>query len=294
MIIQTREETVRGVFSTLPENVAFSDMLLWIGTGVLITWLLALTVAGKKAARLKFNAILLSAAGVVSFAGYILYQNINEHLGGYYLAGEITDDMLFPEVDTDPNAPGKDYLVYFPGSIRGLRFKSDIVKTDTCAVIPHGYNAAARRFAGRLRPQDRLHLVGFSRGGGEALAVAQSIRRPVASLVLADPTGDILQVIECRLCPYPKPDNVEFFKVFTVRNYDAKTDSNESIRNYLFFMMAGCIDKHYVEVVDSDHGMRSTGYRIRESVPEEVEKLRSRVIADHDRFCRGKKVRSAD
>ena len=294
MIIQTREETVRGVFSTLPENVAFSDMLLWIGTGVLITWLLALTVAGKKAARLKFAAIVLSAAGVVSFAGYILYQNINEHLGGYYLAGEITDDMLFPKVDTDPNAPGKDYLVYFPGSIRGLRFKSDIVKTDTCAVIPHGYNAAARRFAGRLRPQDRLHLVGFSRGGGEALAVAQSIRRPVASLVLADPTGDILQVIECRLCPYPKPDNVEFFKVFTVRNYDAKTDSNESIRNYLFFMMAGCIDKHYVEVVDSDHGMRSTGYRIRESIPEEVEKLRSRVIADHDRFCGGKKVRSAD
>ena len=294
MIIQTKEETVRGVFSALPENVDFSDALLWIGTGVLITWLLALTVAGKKAARLKFAAILLSAAGVLSFAGYILYQNINEHLGGYYLAGKITDDMLFPEVDTDPNAPGKDYLIYFPGSIRGLRFKSDIVKTATCAVIPHGYNAAARRFAGRLRPQDRLHLVGFSRGGGEALAVAQSIRRPVASLVLADPTGDILQVIECRLCPYPKPDNVEFFKVFTVRNYDAKTDSNESIRNYLFFMMAGCIDNRYVEVVDSDHGMRSTGYRIRESCPEEVEKLRLRVIADHDRACGGKKVRSAD
>ena len=285
MIIQSPEETARSIFTTLPENVEFPDALLWIGTSVLISWLMTLALSSK-ALRLKLCAILLPIAGLLGFAGYILYQNINEHLGGYYLKGRITDDMLFPKVETDPDAPGKDYLVYFPGSVRGKRFVSDIVKTDTCAVIPHGYNAAVRRFAARLRPQDRLHLVGFSRGGGEALAAAESIRRPIASLVLADPTADLLQAVDCRINRCRKPGNVEFFKVYTVYNYDAVTDSNESIRKYLFFMMADHIDRRYVEVLDSDHGMRSTGYRIDESEPEEVEKLRLRVIADHDRATR--------
>ena len=302
MIIQSQKETVVNIFTSLPENVDFPDALLWIGTAMLVVWLLGLTVS-VKAARLRSGIVILLSAGVLGFAGYILYQNINENLGGYYLKGRIADDLLLPEIDADPGSPGRDYLVYFPGAVRGKRFKSDIVKTDTCAVLPHGYNAAVRRFAARLRPQDRLHLVGFSRGGGEALAAAQEIRRPIASLVLADPTADLLQAVECRINPCRKPRNVEFFKVFTVHDYDAVTDSNESIRKYLFFMMARHIDRRYVEVLDSDHGMWTTGYRVNERDRAEVEKLRSRVIADHDRACpadraepvgSGKKVPCAD
>ena len=179
-------------------------------------------------------------------------------------------------------------MIYLPGAIRGKRYITDIVHTETSAVIPHGYDAAIRRFAARLHPQDRLHIVGFSRGGGEALALAYDIKRPIASLVLADPTGDLLQAAECRLDRCRKPSGVEYFKVFTVANYDADTASNESIRKYLFFMLAKFIDRDYVEtLVANDHGMRSTGYRIDESDPREVEKLRCRVMADHARFVSG-------
>ena len=283
MIIQTQEETVHNIFTSLPENVSVPDIALWVGTSVLVTWMFVLVLSGRKKRRILHTVLLFVSAGV-GFLGYVLYQNINENLGGYYLEGKISDDMLFPEVDADPDSPGKDYMIYFPGSVRGKRFKSDILKTDTCTVIPHGYNDAVRRFAAKLRPQDRLHLIGFSRGGGEALAAAQAIRRPIASLVLADPTADLLQAVECRMGTVPKPPSVEYFKVFTVYNYDADTDSNESIRKYLFFMVARFIDHRYVEWLDTnDHGMRTTGYRINECSEEEVERLRLRVIADREK-----------
>lgn len=281
MIIQTPEETVKNVFSTFPENLDFSDYGLWIGTSVLVTWMIILVLSGDKKHRI-LHPVLLAVSGILGFSAYILYLNINENLGGYFLEGRVSDEMIFPEVETDPDAPPRDYLIYFPGSIRGKRFLGDIVKTDNCTVIPHGYNAAVRRFAAKLRPQDRLHLVGFSRGGGEALAAAQSIRRPIASLVLADPTADMLQAVEMRMGTTPKPSNVEFFKVYTVHNYDAPTDSNESIRRYLFFMVAKFIDPRYVEWLDTnDHGMHTTGYRIDESDRNAVENLRLRVIEDH-------------
>lgn len=282
MTFQTSKETVENIFTTLPENFVISDALLWIGTSVLVTWLLLLTASTGKRNRRIWRITALLTAGVLGLIGYTLYQNINENLGGYYLNGAITDEELFPAVDADPGSPGRDYLLYFPGSILGKRFRSDLVKTENSAVIPHGYNAAVRRFAGRLRPQDRLHLVGFSRGGGEALAVAFAVRRPIASLVLADPTADILQAVECHLKPCSKPDSVDRFKVFTVRKYDADTASNEVIRPYRFFMVAKSIDRRYVTLVDSgDHGMHSTGYRIDENSREELEKLRLRILADH-------------
>lgn len=280
MIIQTPEQTAKNVFSTFPENLDFSDYGLWIGTSVLVTWMIILVLSGHKKHRI-LHPLLLFISAIFGFSAYILYLNVNENLGGYFLEGKVSEEMLFPEVETDPEAPPKDYLIYFPGSIRGKRFHSDIIKTDCCTVIPHGYNAAVRRFAAKLRPQDRLHLVGFSRGGGEALAAAQSIRRPIASLVLADPTADLLQAVEMRMRTTPKPPNVEFFKVYTVHNYNAPTDSNESIRKYLFFMVAKFIDRRYVKFLDTnDHGMHITGYRINEGDPEKVEALRHLVIED--------------
>ena len=280
MIVQTSGKTVENILTTFPENLDLSDALLWIGTSILVTWLFALTLSGKKK-HPKLLVFTLVTAGVLGTLGYLLYQNINENLGGYYLNGKVTDEMLFPKVESDPDSQGKDYLIYFPGSILGKRLQSDIVKTDTCAVIPHGYADAVRRFAGKLRPQDRLHIVGFSRGGGEALAVAITIRRPIASLVLSDPTGDILQALEYRLRTCPKPRNVTSFKVFTVKDYHAATASNEIIRYYHFFMIARFIDRDYVKYVDSgDHGMYSTGYRIDENSREELEKLRDRAISD--------------
>jgi len=284
MIYQSTEETAKNVFTTLPENILVSDLLLWMGTSVLAVWMFILVLGGRRRKHPVLKVLALSFAAVLGLAGYLFYQNVNENLGGYYLNGRVSDEMLFPKVKSDPGAPGVDYVIYFPGSIMGKRFVSDIVKTDTCAVIPHGYTDAVRRFAARLRPQDRLHLIGFSRGGGEALTVAQGIRRPIASLVLADPTADLLQAFECRICKCKKPANVEFFKVFTVHNYDAKTASNDCVRSYLFFMMAKFIDRRYVEWGNSgDHGMHDTGYRIDERDRNELEKLRIRVIADHAR-----------
>ena len=282
MIIQTTGETVENVFTAFPENFVGSDALLWIGTCVLLTWLFALTLSGGKK-RSKLLVSISIAAGVLGAVGYWLHQNINENLGGYYLGGGVTDEMLLPRTETAPGAPARDYLIYFPGSILGKRLRGDIVRTATCAVVPHGYNAAVRRFADRLRPQDRLHLVGFSRGGGEALAVALAVRRPIASLVLADPTGDIIQSLEYRLRSCPKPRNVERFKVFTVKDYHAATKSNEIIRNYHFFMVAKFIDPRYVKYVESgDHGMYSTGYRIDEDNREALENLRALVLSDRD------------
>ena len=281
MIIQTQEETAKNVFSTFPENLDFSDYGLWIGTSVLVTWMIILIISGDKK-HWVLHPLLLSVSAALGFYVCILYLNINENLGGYFLEGKVSDEMLFPKVETDPEAPPKDYLIYFPGSIRGKRFHSDIVKNDYCTVIPHGYNAAVRRFAARLRPKDRLHLVGFSRGGGEALAVAQGIRRPIASLVLADPTADMLQAVEMRMVTTPKPPSVEFFKVYTVYNYDPPTESNELIRKYLYLMVAKFIDLRYVECLDTnDHGMHITGYRINESDRAALEALRLRVIEDH-------------
>ena len=286
MIYQSTEETAKNVFTSWPENFLVSDMLLWAGTGVLVMWMFVLVFAGRRRKHPVLRMLALSFAFILGLAGYLFYQNVNENLGGYYLNCKVSDEMLFPEVKSDPGSPGVDYVIYFPGSIMGKRFESDIVKTDACAVIPHGYAAAVRRFAAKLRPQDRLHLVGFSRGGGEALTAAQGIRRPIASLVLADPTADLLQAFECRIRSCKKPANVEFFKVFTVRNYDAKTASNDCVRSYLFFMMAKFIDRRYVEYGNSgDHGMHDTGYRIDESSREELEKLRLKVIADHTRFA---------
>lgn len=300
MKFQTPRETIENVFTALPENFVIADMLLWVGTGVLVTWLFLLTVSPVGRKHLKWRIPVLLTAAALGLIGYTLYQNINENLGGYYLSGKmLPDEMIFPAVDADPDSPGRDYLLYFPGSILGKRFESDIVKTENSAVIPHGYNAAARRFAGRLRPQDRLHLVGFSRGGGEALAVASSIRRPVtssvckpiASLVLADPTADLLQALECRLHPCSKPENVDYFKVFTVRKYDAATASNDAVRQYHFFMVAKFIDPRYVTLIDSgDHGMYTTGYRIDENSRYALEKLRLRVLADHASHRRRLKV----
>lgn len=284
MIFQTSEETVKNVLTTFPENFYFSDVLLWIGTSVLLTWLFSLTLCGKKR-HPKLRVFVLTAAGMLGVLGYLLYQNLNENLGGYYLNGKVSDEILLPKVEkAAPGSPGKDYLIYFPGSILGRRLHNDIVKTDTCAVVPHGYAAEVRRFARKLRENGhRLHLVGFSRGGGEALAVALTVREPIASLVLVDPTGDILQALECRLMMCPKPHNVEFFKVFTVKDYHAATASNDAIRYYHFFMIAKFIDPQYVEYVDSgDHGMYSTGYRIDESSREALEKLRSLVLSDRN------------
>lgn len=283
MIFQTAKETVHNVFTTMPENIVFSDIVLWIGTSVLVTWMFMLVFSGRKTRRI-LRLSLLSTAAALGLLGYVIYLNINENIGGYFLGGKVSDELLFPETETDPDSPGKDYIIYFPGSIMGKRVRSDIVKTDFGTVIPHGYNDAVRRFAARLRPQDRLHLVGFSRGGGEAMAAAEGIRRPIASLVLADPTADILQAVDCRLRSWSKPDNVEYFKVFTVYNYDAATDSNECIRDYLFFMVAKFIDRRYVEWVDTnDHGMRITGYRIDENDRRELETLRLRVVADREK-----------
>jgi hypothetical protein len=285
MIYQNAGQTAKNVFTTLPENLLASDMLLWAGTCVLAAWMFILVVAGRRKKHPVLRMLTLLFAAFLGIAGYILYQNVNENIGGYYLNGRISDEMLFPKVKSDSDSPGVDYVIYFPGSIMGKRLKSDIVKTATGAVIPHGYNDAVRRFAAKLRPQDRLHLIGFSRGGGEALAAAQGIRRPIASLVLADPTADLLQAFECRISTCKKPANVEFFKVFTVHNYDAKTASNDCIRDYLFFMMARFIDRRYVEYGDSgDHGMYDTGYRIDERSGEALEQLRLRVIADHAGF----------
>lgn len=280
MVIQSANETIENIFTTMPENVVFSDALLWVGTSVLVTWMIVLTLCGRPKRRKLFVGSVLTVAATLGTYGYILYQSTNENLGGYYL-GHPTEDMLFPEVDADPDSPGKDYVLYLPGAIVGKRLRSDIVKTDTCAVIPHGYNAEVRRFAARLRPRDRLHLIGFSRGGGEALALAQTIRRPIASLVLADPTADILQALEYRLGTCRKPGNVEYFKVFTVPKYDAPTDSNEIIRKYHYFMVAKFIDRRYLEwLTDNDHGMRSSGYRIDESSRSALEGLRDRVLKD--------------
>ena len=283
MIRQSSKETVHNIFTALPENIAAPDIMLWVGTGVLVTWMFMLILSGPKK-RWVLRVLLLSISAGLGLLGWAVYQNTNENLGGYFMKCKATDEMLFPEVDTDPDSPGRDYLIYFPGAILGKRDKSDIVKTDTAAVIPHGYNEAVRRFVAGLRPQDRLHLVGFSRGGGEAMRAAQDIRRPIASLVLADPTADLLQAVECRLRTWTKPGNVEYFKVFTVYNYNADTDSNESIRNYLFFMVARFIDRRYVEWLDTnDHGMHITGYRIDERSREALEELRRRVVEDHQK-----------
>lgn len=258
---------------------------------MLLVWMFAVVV-GSRGSRLRGlrQALLLSFAGFAGLIGYIIYMNINENLGGYYLGSRPADRELFPPSPARSDAPARDYLIYLPGAIRGKRYTTDIVHTETAAVVPHGYDAAIRRFAARLRPQDRLHIVGFSRGGGEALALAYDIRRPIASLVLADPTGDLLQTVEYRLNHCGKPRGVEYFKVYTVNSYDADTAANESIRKYVFFMLAKLIDQNYVETLGTnDHGMRVTGYRIDESDPGEVEKLRRRVVADHDRYVSGNK-----
>ena len=307
MIFQTSEETVKNILTTFPENFSFPDVLLWVGTCVLLTWLFLLTLCGnKKDPKLRVGISI--AAGVLGALGYLLHQNINENIGGYYLNGKVSCEMLLPKVKkVAPVSSGKDYLIYFPGSILGKRLQSDIVKTDTCAVVPHGYAAEVRRFAGELgKYGHRLHLVGFSRGGGEALEVALTVREPVASLVLVDPTGDILQALEYRLRTIPKPRNVEFFKVFTVKDYHAATASNDIIRYYHFFMIAKFIDPKYVEYVESgDHGMHSTGYRIDESSREDLEKLRQLLLsernggvtdgdADGELFAKIKKLFSAN
>ena len=281
MVFQSTGEMAKNVFTTLPENVVFSDALLWAGTCVLTVWMIMQTLCGR-GRRPELRLFLsLAAAALLGSYGYILYQNINENIGGYYLGRENSADAIFPAVETDPDSPGKDYVLYLPGAISGKRFKDDIVRTDTCAVIPHGYDSEIRRFASKLRPQDRLHIVGFSRGGGEALAAASAIRRPIASLVVADPTADLLQAFEYRLCTYRKPDNVEFFKVFTVKNYDAATESNRVIKRYHFFLVPNFIDRRYVELLDSnDHGMYASGYRIDESSRIELERLRKRLLWD--------------
>ena len=291
-------EYLRNVFTTAPASFDWGEALLWSAGGVGLALLAAALpfylVLRKKSGeeRRKFFrrrgvrimlALLLIAGGGGGFGLYALKQSAVENLGDYFVMGdgriaayeEIFGAALRPGRDDPP----VDYLVYVPGAVNGKRDPSDIVNTGTRIIVPYGHAPLIKRFAESLRPCDRLHLIGFSRGGEAVLEVAARIDRPVDTLVALDPIGFSPFGVKSLYGSYRKPDNVRHFLTIGAIDYDNPKDPGVvAIGNgkYLMAPLADITPAEYTRRVGHGHSMYESGWRFPED-PAGLEQIFAKI-----------------
>lgn len=291
-------EYLRNVLTTAPASFDWKEALLWCAGGIglaLLTaappiWLILRKKSGE--ARKKFFrskgfritlALLLFGGGGGGFGLYALKQSAVENLGDYFVMGDgkiaSYEDIFGAATRPGKDDPPVDYLIYVPGAINGKRDPTDIVNTGTRIIVPYGHAALIKRFAESLRPRDRLHLFGFSRGGEAVLEVAARIDRPVDTLVALDPIGFSPFDLKSLYGSYRKPDNVRHFLTIGAVAYDDPEDPGiRAIGNgkYLMTPLVNITPREYTRRVGHGHSMLESGWRVPED-PAGLEQLFNKI-----------------
>lgn len=269
--MRTVQDVIRDIVTTVPENWNHKEALTHAGVGAGIGGLLGFLLSGKKR-RLRNTLIGAGALGLGGLGTYALKQNILEHTGGLYTKKRKGQLPVLPAVLKDLNAPGQHYVVYMPGAGEEKRPVPAEASKNT-AVIPYGEIDTAVNFIDSLRPQDTVSLVGFSMGGGGALKAAERVKHPIQSMYTLDPvSADPLYAAKVKLFGWNKPNTVGMWKNIRPKDYTAKTIPNAFVRMNPLVLGDIAPESSNIHVKD-DHSLWSTGLRIQEQQPAELQRL---------------------
>ena len=115
-------------------------------------------------------------------------------------------------------------------------------------------------------------------GGGGALKAAERVKHPIQSMYTLDPVSvDPLYAAKVKLFGWDKPNTVGMWKNIRPKDYTAKTIPNAFVRRNPFVLGDIAPEGSNIHVKD-DHSLWTTGLRIQEQQPTELQRLRQTLL----------------
>jgi hypothetical protein len=254
-----------------PERPKVSSALKYGATGAILLPVLSALVKKMKDKEVTASSVAVNAllGGALGAGTYWVSQNIKDQLDGYTTDTQETNSNT-AKIETSPDAPPKTYVVYIKGAGRRFREYTEPIREtilnsgDEATVLNYKWAEVDEVVSdiNKIRPEDKVIIMGHSAGGGAAVEAASRVSRPIEKLITLDPVQmSLKEKVKEWTGNLKKPDNVKVWENHIPENYDEPGWSNALVKHNPLRMSSNIAGQTNIRYKHENHSLESIRIR---------------------------------